>query len=400
MGEGTQSPVKAAAKTGKYLLLVGGTAVAVVVAGILVQVLRPAPAFPDAQTPPGTEQAGRAAVGEKPASQNYLARVNKQMVTREEVAEECLTRHGQEVLENIINRKIIQQACEAEGIEVTEAEVGEEIVRIAKKFGLGVDHWMQMLQAERNLTPVQYKRDVIWPMLALRKLAGGKVSITKEEMKKAFERNYGPRVKARAIVLDNSRRASEVWEKARRNPDDFGRLARQYSVDPASRPLEGAIPPIRKFGGSEELEKAAFKLQEGEISGVIQISINQYVILLCEGRTEQVVKELDAEVENILRQELEEEKVQASVASTFEALKDKSRVDNYLTGVATGGEKRPGRSDGQVRPASGTAPAKPGIISRGPKQTGVTQPPGTAPQRAPVKRPVGSSRDTGLPSDQ
>ncbi len=57
------------------------------------------------------------------------------------------------------------------------------------------------------------------------------------------------------------------------------------------------------------LEKAAFKLKEGEISGVVQINMSQYVILLCEGRTEQVVEKMDAEVEAILRQELEEEKV-------------------------------------------------------------------------------------------
>ncbi len=40
------------------------------------------------------------------------------------------------------------------------------------------------------------------------------------------------------------------------------------------------------------------------------------------------------------------------MASTFEALKDKSRVDNYLTGVATGGEKRPGQRDKSSRRAA------------------------------------------------
>lgn len=400
MGEGTQTPVKAPAKssgkTGKYLMLLGGTAVAVVVAGVLVQVLRPAPAFPDAQATTAADQAGRASVGEQ-KQVRYLARVNGKMVTWDEVADECMSRYGQEVLDNIINRKIIQQACEAEGVEVTEAQVGEEVVRIAKKFGLGVDHWMQMLQAERNLTPAQYKRDVIWPMLALKQLAGDKVTISDDEIKKAFIRNYGERVKARAIVLDNPRRASEVWEKVRQNPEDFGRLARQHSVDPASRPLEGAIPPIRQHGGSPELEKAAFKLKEGEISGVIQISLNQYVILMCEGRTEQVVDKLDAEVEGILRQELIEEKVQASVAGMFEKIKDNSRVDNYLTGVATGGEKRPGRSESPVKQAGGAAPAnKAGII----KRTGMQPGNGAAPSTRSAQPRPATAPKRSIPADQ
>ena len=61
----------------------------------------------------------------------------------------------------------------------------------------------------------------------------------------AYEDNYGPRVKARMIVLDNPRRAT-VWEKIKANPDDFEALARDYQIEPNSRALGGTIPPIRK----------------------------------------------------------------------------------------------------------------------------------------------------------
>jgi foldase protein PrsA len=215
-------------------------------------------------------------------------------------------------------------------------------------------------------------------MLALKKLAGDNVAITDEDMQRAFVRDYGPRVKAKMIMLDNPRRATEVWEKAVAAPQDkisaeFGALARQHSIDPTSRPLDGAIPPIRRIGTPEtqNLEKAAFALQEGEVSGIIQVGLGRYVILLCEGRTEQTV-EFD-QVKEDLYQHLTEEKVQESVAKVFEKLKSEARVDNYLTNTSSGGatQASTGAALGGVRQAyaerpsnSSAAASQPADLSR------------------------------------
>jgi foldase protein PrsA len=290
--------------------------------------------------------------------------VGREFISYDELASECVSRHGAEILDNLINRKIIQQACDQQGIEVGEGEVNQEIQRISKKFGLDPGEWLKMLQAERNVTPAQYRRDIIWPMLALKKLAGEEIKITKKDLRVAFERHYGTRVKARAIILDNSRRAREVWDKAQADPENFEKLVREYSVDSTSRALDGQIPPIARHSGHKELETAAFKLKEGEISAVVQVGLNQFIILKSEGLTETAVSEI-SEVENELREQLHEEKVQESVARIFEKLKDDARVDNYLTGVSTGGERKTasGRfgapAAGKVRPASGTNEAAP-----------------------------------------
>jgi foldase protein PrsA len=360
MGEGTSmaAPKQFGRRQSTGMMILGGAVAAVVLAGVFLQVSRPTPAFPgDANTP----KAGAASVGgEQPKQQRALAKVGKQYITWDEVANEAVTRHGEEILDNMINRLIIMQACQQYGVEVTEAEVDAEIVKISKKFGLDTQQWLQMLQAERGVTIPQYKRDIIWPMLALRKLAGENIQLKQDDMQKAFQRNYGPRVKAKAIVLDNPRRATEVWEKARQNPDDFGRLARTHSIDPASRPLDGAIPPIRMYGGAPELEKVAFKLKPGEISAVIQVGVNQFVILQCEGFTDQVVTDI-AEVESILKQELHEEKTNEAVAETFKKLKDGARVDNYLTRQSTGGTPKASNAaplkDPSLQPVGATSPA-------------------------------------------
>lgn len=398
MGVGTHTTVAKpqTGKNGKWMLMLAGTAVAILVAGVMVQVLRPPPAFPAAEAPAAANAAGQSSASDQQRTvQNVIARIRSsdpkrfEVVLWDELADECVARHGKEILENLINRRIIEQACKMQGIAISEAEVSQEIVRIAKKFGLTPENWLAMLETERKMSAAQYRRDIIWPMLALRKLAGTNITISDQDLQKAFERNYGPRVKARAIVLDKQRQATEVFEKAQAKGADFGRLARQYSVDPTSRALDGAIPPIAKWGGNDALEKEAFKLKPGEISGIIQTGVNQFIILQCEGHTEQVVENMN-EVEAILRQELEEEKTQQSIAKVFESLKKEARVDNYLTHVSTGGdtkgaEAKAGSAPGQVKPAGATAPSRSKTKRTGVTNAGGVMPAGSAPASAPGK---------------
>jgi foldase protein PrsA len=360
----------------KPALFIAAFGVAVLSAGLLMQIFR-AETTAAADGKGSASPAGTARV----TGSQRLAQVGDQIITYDVVAAECFNRHGKEVLEKLINRTIIQQACLKEGIQVTEVEVKQEVQKIAQKFKLDADTWYQMLQAERDLSPLQYQRDIIWPMLALRKLAGKEIVITQADRTKAFERDYGPRVEAKMIMLDNLRRAEEVWHKATQpnastgKPEDFGRLAREYSIEPTSRALDGAIPPIRMHVGSQEVIKQAFKLQIGEISGIIQAGTGRYVILLCEGYTEQVATY--SEVRDLIEKHLLEEKRQEAVAKVFVKIRKEVRVDNYVTNMSSGSVRqvsgtktRSLTTGGKVVPANAT--------SRQPSRT--TSPRGPAPR--------------------
>ena len=324
------NPTTSSQPKNKLTIIISGTVLAVLAAAILFQVLRERPSNPGLAAE--NEVAGRAQVGQ----QRFLARVNGELVTYDEVAQECVDRHGKDVLENVINRKIIQQACKQQNVTVTETEVNQEVLRISKRFGLDVDGWYNLLQTERGLSRVQYQRDVIWPILALKKLADEKVEISDRELQKAYQNNYGEMVKARMIMMDHPRRIVELWEKIRKNPDDFERFAREYSIEPNSAALGGAIPPIRRFSGDANLSNAAFKLKPGELSGIIQLGdgLNRYVILKCEGRTKPVNHDLKS-VQADLHASLSEEKIQQAVSRVFEKLKKQSRIDNYITKTAS-----------------------------------------------------------------
>ena len=157
---------------------------------------------------------------------------------------------------------------------------------------------------------------------------------SKEDMQKGFEANYGPRVRCRAIVMSNQRRAQEVWDKARKNPtvEFFGKLAEEYSIEAGSRNRQGKVPLIRRHGGQPLLEEQAFGLKPGELSGVIQ-SGPHYVILFCEGTTQPVNVEF-AEVEQMIHRDILEKKLRLAMGQEYESIKERARIDNFLAGTS------------------------------------------------------------------
>ena len=94
------------------------------------------------------------------------------------------------------------------------AKVDAEIKRMATRFSLPVDRWLQMLQEERGVNLSQYSGDIIWPSLALRKLAGDRLVVSQEELIKEHEKQFGPAVRARMIVCDSLQKASVVQARA------------------------------------------------------------------------------------------------------------------------------------------------------------------------------------------
>ena len=126
---------------------------------------------------------------------------------------------------------------------------------------------------------------------------------------------------------------------------NFGDLAEQYSIEAGSRSLRGEVPPIQKHGGQPLLEKEAFALKPGELSGIIQVG-DTYVILFCEGRTKPINTSFE-EVKDLLYRDIHEKKLRMAMAKIFDDLKDNSRIDNFLAGnLESAQEGRGGRGRG------------------------------------------------------
>lgn len=260
-----------------------------------------------------------------------VAIVNGQPITREALGEECLLRYGEQVLDNLLNKKVIQQACEASSIVITKEEVQQEVGRIAAKLQLNSQLYLDMLQKERGIEAWQYQSDIIWPMLALRRLAADLIQVSQAEVDKAFESQYGPTVKVRMIVVSDPQKAQQIHQQVIADPEQFKRLAKMHSEDAASASVEGLLPPIRRFSGNDQLEQVAFGLQPNEISPVFQIG-DSVIILQCV-RHEPGTSLNDEQTPYILeriRSDLRDLKLQDKADVVFNELRKTSNVVTVL----------------------------------------------------------------------
>ena len=117
------------------------------------------------------------------------------------------------------------------------------------------------------------------------------------------------------------------------------------------------MPPIKRNGGQPLLEKEAFALKPGELSGVISVD-DKFVILRCEGFTKPTEVEF-AKVRDDIYQDLLQKKMHSAMSDCFERLQESATIDNFLAGTSQspnqprGGAKSPAA---QASPQSNPLP--------------------------------------------
>jgi parvulin-like peptidyl-prolyl isomerase len=325
----------------KRRLMLVASAVAVLGICVLLRALmgsKPANAeipnpFKKSAAPQAAEQTGQAA-GQKDAplpavekpKHDVMAIVNGREIRRDALGTACVERFGKDVLEGLVNKRLIMHHCRNRNIEVTDQEIDAEIDRMAKRFKIGREQWLQMLERERGINAEQYKRDILWPTLALRKCAANDLEVGEEKLNEAYEAQYGPAVKCRLIVVNDRQLAEKIHRQVSDQPNDFPRLAMQHSVDVNSASIGGLIQPIRHHLGDPAIEREVFALQEDQISQIIPVG-QQFAILKCEGHLEARNVPLEA-VRDELTEQIREGKLREVASKLFKELQDASTVQN------------------------------------------------------------------------
>ncbi|MEE8452947.1 MAG: peptidylprolyl isomerase [Thermoguttaceae bacterium] len=265
-----------------------------------------------------------------PSKMQVVAEVNRERITRDQLGQECLRHYGEPVLESLINKYLISEECRRQNIVITRGDVSEEIERMASQFSVPTEQWLTMLEEERGINGEQYAADIVWPMLALRRLAGTQIEITQEDLVKEFQTRYGPAIDARLIACESDVTAREVHAKAVAEPGSFPDLAKEYSIDAASASAGGLIQPIRMHGSYPEIERAAFNMKDGQVSEVIPAG-GQYVILK---RNRELpgpkAVSFDDATKDGLRRAIRKRKMRSASNEVFQQLQANTEVVNVL----------------------------------------------------------------------
>jgi parvulin-like peptidyl-prolyl isomerase len=307
-----------------------------------------------------------------------VAVVNGEEISYKALAEECIARKGAEILETMISRRLVDQACRERGVKITAPEIDEEIRRTADRMQMTPEKYLAMLRENREINYEQYVRDIVIPSLSLKKMAKPFVKVTEEDIEKGYEAYFGEKMQCRWIMLNDQRAAMKIWDELKKSAEEkgdgkvpigeFEYQVNKWSVDQATRSLGGKLNPISRHTSPafKAIEEAAFSLKEdGEISKVVQFG-EAFVILYREDKIPATGKSLD-ELRDDLEKQLYEVKMRDEIEQIFGKMQSTATIENKLTGQIISPDKK-------VVPAghsekSSQEPAKAGAKGETPKKT-------------------------------
>ena len=336
-----------------------------------------------------TAEQGRALMGQTPLPKleataipvnpsDPIAIINGEIITRQRLADEVVARKGEEILETLISRTLIQQALTKNKLQVTAGEIDEEIDNVARRMGgIGREGWLKTLDKERGISPIQYAKDIIYPALALRKLSAPRVQVTPTDLQHAFEARYGDKIRCRIIMVDKERAAIECWEELRKNPGGFEKLAMERSMDSGSRSIGGLLAePISRHAYPQNVSDAAFhqlvdgdftdkdpkhKPKDGDFTGPIQVAEATWILLRRDGLIPaQTVDPKNDAVRKDVYEMIHEVKLKEEMNLYMNELMEQAAVDNKLIGrVKFAGEAL--GLDKSVQQAGGSRTSPPSV---------------------------------------
>ena len=260
-----------------------------------------------------------------------MATVNGRPISRQQLANEAMRRFGNDVLESIMNRLLVMNELQTQGIEITEGDINEAIRAKAEKFGLSANRYLKLIESKRSIKIDQYKNDIVWNELALRRIAEAKIQVTPEELEQRMEFEFGAKVQVRQIALTDLEAAKTLREILRAEPESFEKLAKQHSVDTNSAAMGGLLPPIRRNSGFPEFENVAFALQPGEISEVFKVD-GAFLVLRCERvfPAEELTQEQLTQVHERIVDEITRDKLRTSALELFRDLQESAQIVNVM----------------------------------------------------------------------
>jgi hypothetical protein len=290
-----------------------------------------------------------------------VATVNGEVITYGQLTGECVSRKGEEVLETLIARKLIEQALRARKMEVKAEEIDAEIDRQAATMaGMTRENWLRVLAKDRNISPVQYARDIIYPALALRKLAWDRVQVTEDDVKDAYDANFGERLKCRIIMTGTVEHAKQIWEELKKNPSRFEWIAQNdnRSIDQVTRSMGGLLTePLTRHAAPRTVSDAAFAQlvdldpkvdrrnkaevtkyapKDGDFTGPIQVTPASWVIIRREGVIPaRPYDPKSAETRAQMTEAIREAKLKDEMGKVYNDLLERAAIDNKLSGHTT-----------------------------------------------------------------
>ena len=292
-------------------------------------------------------------------SDPLIERYKKTSPEKEQTSEK-VANLKKEILDRLIEEKLLSQEAKNKKIRVTRVEIERGIAQFKEPFLLDdqgkpraagqVERAFQDQLLKEGMTQDQFNKRVeeqIMKVKLIEQEVKSKVEMPKEEevqkffsriqdkmtgkpvqtmsteeesdltqISKYLERMTGEQVRIRHILIRSSKKDSPASRAEARKKledvlqriksgEDFAFLAKKFTDDPLSRERGGDLGFVAKGDmGLPEIDAAIFKMKEGEISGIIETEIGFHLVKMIEKKVKHPLEyeDVSSDLKNYLAQ--------------------------------------------------------------------------------------------------
>ncbi|MBW2562007.1 MAG: peptidylprolyl isomerase [Deltaproteobacteria bacterium] len=275
--------------------------------------------------------------------QPVMERIKK--IPEEKKRKEVTAQARMAVMNQLINRMLIEQEAAKRKIAVTDEEVNRALENLLKAKGISVQKFKETMAAQ-DLTLKTYKDEIRRERIkgkVIERTVKSKVSISEEEIGKyyakhreEYEGKAATRIRQILIVKPKDapdsatktlRTQAEAVLKKLKKGESFDLLVGTHSQGPAAG-SGGDLGFVEKGMMFPEVDTVAFSLQKGEISEVIESPVGFHIIKITDRRgagikpIEEVRQEIFGKIGN--------EKMKKKFEEWFKELREKSLIEIRL----------------------------------------------------------------------
>jgi peptidyl-prolyl cis-trans isomerase SurA len=247
-----------------------------------------------------------------------------------------------EVLERLIDDELILQQATELKLTVTSEQVDASIEEIKRQNNIDDDQLREALRAQ-GMTMAAYRADLKKQLLRFRVIniaVGSRVTISDDDVKTYYDRHMkdGANTQVRAshifiaipenadaaVVAEKQAQAKKLLDRAL-GGEDFAKLAREASDDPATRAEGGDLGYFGKDMLPKAIEEMVFAMKVGEVRGPVRADRGFHVIKLVDRKIKDP-KPLD-EVKDDVRMQLRQKEMERQTKTYLAELRKKTLVD-------------------------------------------------------------------------
>ena len=275
-----------------------------------------------------------------------LARIlRKHKNIEQELDSSVLAQTKKEALETLIGRELLYQESQREGISIQDAEVEAETDKLRKQFSTEGEFnaSLGILELTKEAVETQIKHGMAIQALIDSRFSS-KMAVKESELRNYYDNHQDAyiqpaRIRLSHIMVKSGTLVTSTGKNIARTKiediyrrisegEDFAQLVR-VSEDINSSKVGGDLGYFTRGQLGKSLEAAAFSLEVGQVSTIIEDRFGHHILKVTERRPEATLPFDD--VKERISKQLLRERMQGEVSSYLKQLRKAATVEIHLT---------------------------------------------------------------------